>query len=63
MLEDFIFVILKNNLIMLSILQPEIRIPEIPVRFRYSHGGQICAQNNYEDEKGAKLSFTLPLDK
>ena len=58
-MEDFIFVILKNNLIMLSILWPEIRIPEIPVRFRYSHGGQIWAQNNYDDEKGSTFSFTI----
>ena len=28
-----------------------------------AHGGQIRAQNNYDDEKGATFSFTLPLDK
>ena len=28
-----------------------------------AHGGQIWAQNNYDDEKGAEFSFTLPLDK
>jgi signal transduction histidine kinase len=28
-----------------------------------THGGQVWAQNNYDDEKGATFSFTLPLDK
>ncbi|HEU5121085.1 MAG TPA: HAMP domain-containing sensor histidine kinase, partial [Candidatus Nitrosocosmicus sp.] len=28
-----------------------------------AHGGQIWAQNNYDDEKGATFSFSLPLDK
>ena len=28
-----------------------------------AHGGQIWAQNNYDDEKGSTFSFTLPLDK
>ncbi len=28
-----------------------------------AHGGQVWAQNNYDDEKGATFSFTLPLDK
>ena len=27
-----------------------------------AHGGQIWAQNNYDEEKGATFSFTLPLD-
>lgn len=28
-----------------------------------SHGGQIWAQNNYDDKKGATFSFSLPLGK
>jgi signal transduction histidine kinase len=28
-----------------------------------AHGGQIWAQNNYDVEKGATFSFTLPLAK
>jgi signal transduction histidine kinase len=28
-----------------------------------AHGGRIWAQNNYDDEKGATFSFTLPLGK
>jgi signal transduction histidine kinase len=28
-----------------------------------AHGGQIWAQNNYDNDKGATFSFSLPLDK
>jgi signal transduction histidine kinase len=28
-----------------------------------AHGGQIWAQNNFDNEKGATFSFSLPLDK
>lgn len=28
-----------------------------------AHGGQIWAQNNYDEDKGATFSFSLPLDK
>jgi signal transduction histidine kinase len=28
-----------------------------------AHGGQIWAQNNYNDEKGATFSFSLPINR